>query len=426
MTSSIKMTFALMALLLILGLCVSATAREDDVRRFAQDRFAVGFWVDPPLDGQADARYCEIADAHFTLVVGGFGANTPEKAAAQLALCEQYGLKAIVTLPQVAAADLPDGPACWGYGLRDEPNASEFPQMRELVDQVRAARPGRLGYINLFPSYASPWRQLGAESYEDYVRRFVDEVEVDVLCMDHYPIFKPDADGRDRYCADLEVMRRHALRKNIPFWNFFNAMPYGPHTDPTESQMRWQVFASLTYGARGVLYFCYYTPAGDEFPKGGALITRDDRRTSKWYAARRLNEQLLHLGPTLMQLTSAGVYRVTPECDPAQVLAGSPVRNLSREKVDPPHDYLVGAFTHADGRRAVMLMNYRFAYSAWPTVEFDAPLEEVRQIDPWSGEEVPVIDESPAMPGVQVSLQDGEGKLYLLPTAPASKAETGG
>ncbi len=405
---------------LVVGLVFMATAHatSEAKPRFTQTEFAIGFWVDPPLDERADERYQEIAEANFTLVIGGFGANTLEKAEQQLALCEKYGLNAIVMLPGVTDMDtLPEGPACWGYCLRDEPGADEFPHLRTQVDAVRVARPGRLGYINLFPSYASPWGQLGTETYEEYVRQFMEVVDPDVLCMDHYPVFKPDRDGRDGYCEDLDVIRRHALEHDIPFWNFFNAMPYGPHTDPTESQMRWQIYASLAYGAKGVLYFCYYTPAGDEFPKGGALITRDDQRTSKWYAARRLNEQLKHLGPTLMQLTSTGVYRVTPDDDPAEQLRGSPVRTLKRASVDPPHDYLVGAFEHADGRRAVMLMNYRFAYAAWPTVEFDAPHEHVRFLNPWTGEEEPLTDASPAMEGLQVSLQDGEGKLFLLPPA---------
>ena len=256
------------AVLVAITTAIDNAQANDSTERFIQAEFAIGFWVDPPLDEQADERYKEIADANFTLVVGGFHTNTIEKAQQQLSLCEKYDLNAIVTLPGVQDKNtLPDGSACWGYGLRDEPNAKDFPEMRQLVDAVRAARPGKLGYINLFPSYASPWGQLGAENYDDYVRQFIEVVDPDVLCMDHYPIFKPDRDGRDGYCADLAVMRKYALQQNIPFWNFFNAMPYGPHTDPTASQMRWQVYASLTYGAKGVLYFCYYTPAGGEFPK---------------------------------------------------------------------------------------------------------------------------------------------------------------
>eukprot|EP01043_Picozoa_sp_COSAG02_P089606 COSAG02_NODE_26563_length_630_cov_1.013183_2_plen_44_part_01 len=39
-------------------------------------------------------------------------------------------------------------------------------------------------------------------------------------------------------------------------------MPFGGHSDPTEAQFRWQILTSLAYGARGVLYFCYFLPAG--------------------------------------------------------------------------------------------------------------------------------------------------------------------
>ena len=85
--------------------------------------------------------------------------------------------------------------------------------------------------------------------------------------MDHYQRFSPEADGRDGYCQNLEVMREQSLAAGVPFWNFFNTMPYGSHTDPTEAQLRWQINASLAYGAKGVMYFCYWTPGGAEFPK---------------------------------------------------------------------------------------------------------------------------------------------------------------
>ena len=70
---------------------------------------------------------------------------------------------------------------------------------------------------------------------------------------------------------------------------------------------------------------------------------------------------------------------------------------------------------HVDGRRAVMLNNYRFAYTAWPTVEFDMPTSQVREVDQKTGREVPVYDDSPNMKGLQVSLDAGAGRLFLLP-----------
>ena len=49
------------------GQCMAASA---ETNRFIQDRFAIGFWVDPPIGDDADFRYEEIADANFTMLSG--------------------------------------------------------------------------------------------------------------------------------------------------------------------------------------------------------------------------------------------------------------------------------------------------------------------------------------------------------------------
>ena len=384
--------------------------------RFVQDRLAVGLWVDPPADQQTDARFAEIADANFTFLIGNFGATTPEAVSNQVRLCGKHGLRTIVSMAGLPPDRLPNDPACWGYFIADEPGPGAFPDLRKTVDALRQARPGKLAYINLLPNYAPAWA-LGTSNYSEHVARFLREVHPDVLSMDHYPMFSPEADGRDGYCQNLEVMRQQSLAGAVPFWNFFNTMPYGPHTDPTEAQLRWQINASLAYGAKGVMYFCYWTPPGAEFPKGGAILRRDGTRTRHYEEARRLNARLKQLGPTLMQLTSTGVYRVRPKDDPAAVLKGSPVRSLT------PGDYLVGAFRHADGRRAVLVQNYHFAYSAWPTVEFDAAPAAVLEVSPFTGNAEPVADDSPDMPGLQLSLDAGDARLFLLPAAAGKTSE---
>ncbi len=384
------------------------TNQTRGVQRFKQDRFAIGLWVDPPASADLDHRYAELAKANFSFIIGNFGASTPDAIFRQLELCEKHGLKAIVSLGGQPPDQLPTSPACWGYYLADEPGAGAFPELRKSVDAIRGARPGKLAYINLFPNYCPP-HALGTPTYEEHVSRFVAEVNPDVLSMDHYPQFSPTADGREDYCQNLEVMRRHSLAAGIPFWNFFNTMPYGPHTDPTEAQLRWQIFTSLSYGAKGVMYFCYWTPVGAEFPKGGAIITRDGRQTRHYAEAQRLNAALKNLGPTLMQLTNSAVLRIKPKVDSANALKDTALRSIS------DGDYLIGTFKHADGRRAVLLNNYHFAYSAWPTVAFDSDPAKVIEVSPKTGKETPIVDDSPDMPGLQVSLDAGEGRLFLLP-----------
>ena len=394
----------------VLG-CQCMTA-SSETERFIQDRFAIGLWVDPPIGDDADFRYQEIANANFTMVLGGFGASTPETVKRQIELCERYDLKAIVSRASLPPDQLPESPAVWGYMIRDEPNAKDFPDLRKTVEEIRAARPGRLSYINLFPNYANE-NQLGTQTYDEHVKRFVDEVGVQVLSMDHYPIMKPGVDNRQGYLDNLETMRKYSLEKAIPHWNFFNVMPYGSHSDPTEAQIKWQIYTSLAYGSKGVLYFCYWTPRGGEFPKGGAIITAEGLKTRHYEQAKRVNGDLKQLGPTLMSLTSVGVCRVGPANNPAKnpedILKDTPITSLTKG------DYLVGLFKHADGRWAVLLNNYSFTYTAWPTVGFSAPVEQVREVCKKTGKEIPAVDDSPAMEGLQISLDSGEGRLFLLP-----------
>lgn len=397
----------LLALLILACLALAVPSARAQVR-FEQTEFCIGFWVDPPVEEDWDFRYREIADANFNVILGFFGARTVETAQRQLELCELLGMKAIVWRVTDDPNELPDGPACWGYGLRDEPGAADFPALAEQVAALREARPGRLGYINLFPNYAPP-AALGTETYDEHLRRFVEVVDPDVLSMDHYPILTPTADGRQGYLDNLASMREVSLEAGIPFWNFFNTMPYGPHFDPTEAQLRWQVYSSLAYGAKGVLYFCYWTPRGGEFPKGGAIITAEGRRTRHYDQARRINAELKAMGPTLMALTSTAVRRIQRGDDVATLLTGSPIASIT------DGEYLIGEFTHSDGRRAVLFNNYDFAYTSWPTVEFVAPLEQVIEVDRVTGEERAVIDDSPDTDGLQVSLDAGEGRLFLLP-----------
>jgi len=388
--------------------CMTATdSALGQAQRFIQDRFAIGLWVDPPADDKMDQRYRELAEANFTLVIGGFGANDKPTIQKQIQLCEHYDLRLLIKTSDPKPEELLGSPACWGINLHDEPAARDFGRLRTEVDKLRQTSPGKLTYINLFPNYAGS-AQLGTDNYDQHVSRFVNEVEPDVLSMDHYPMMAPGADGRKGYCDNLEVMRTYSLQKKIPFWNFFNTMPFGPHYDPTEAQLRWQIYTSLAYGARGVLYFCYYTPAGGEFPKGGAIIARDDRKTRHYYEAQRINRAVKNLGPTLMKLTSTRVYRVEPKDNPSAILKGSPIRQLTAG------DYLVGEFVHEDGRKAVLLNNYDFSYSSWPTVTFEAPAEKVFEIDPETSEARPIIDDSPAMEGLQISLDSGAGRLFII------------
>ena len=258
----------------------------------------------------SDIKYCrEMAEANFTAIMGGFGAKTVPRVKAQLAAAERARLGVVASGAAGYAGY--SSPAFWGYQIKDEPNAGDFGGLRTLSDTIAATpvNKGKLRYINLLPT-CSPDQLCcgnatgcsGAKScgstfdYPSYVSSFVETVKPDVLCMDSYPSFTraPNASQvpppqpppppppppppspmltlapllltlvqqdpthdlgwtktpRLVYRVILAVLRKQALRSNINFWNYFGAMRvFGGQTDPTEAQVRWQIFTSLVYGA---------------------------------------------------------------------------------------------------------------------------------------------------------------------------------
>jgi hypothetical protein len=408
---------------LVCLLVSSWAGAQEQQQRFVQDRFAIGMWMPPQTGENLQKHYEDIAAANFNLVIGTAG-MTPAK---QIEICHRCGLRAIVQ-GDGPADKLPDGDACWGYLLGDEPGAGGFPDLAKRCAEIHKARPGKFGYVNLFPNYAPAWA-LGTKDYDEHVAQFVQIVKPDVLSMDHYPIMRPEGDGRKDYCDNLETMRKYSLKADVPYWNYFYCMPFNDRLDPTEAQIRWQIYASVAYGAKGVLYFCYWTPgkgaAGKgEFPKGGAIITAEGLKTRHYDEARRINAELTALGPTLMQLTSTGVYRLStnPASKPAATQpTRSPLRSLARTGGDPFNDFIVGTYTHHDGRRAVLILNDNYTYTAWPTVHFDAEDKDVLEVSKSTGAASTAIDDSPEMPGFQLSLGPGDARLFLLPPARSSK-----
>ena len=98
----------------ILTMFTLSTVASAEQERFIQDRFAIGLWLDPPANEHMDQSYADIAAANFTLVIGGFGASTPETIQRQIKLCEKYGMKALVARAGLPPEQLPQSPAVWG------------------------------------------------------------------------------------------------------------------------------------------------------------------------------------------------------------------------------------------------------------------------------------------------------------------------
>lgn len=150
-------------------------------------------------------------------------------------------------------------PALFRYHLADEPGIGAFPRLGRLVAYLRQRDPGRLAYINLFPTYAST-EQLGTKgdtvtAYREYLRQFLEVVKPGLIGYDHYH-FKKSSDG-DQYFLNLTLVREATLKAGLLFLNIIQACdsPSAGWRGPSEHEIRWLVHTSLACGAQGISHF---------------------------------------------------------------------------------------------------------------------------------------------------------------------------
>lgn len=369
------------------------------------DFFPIMAWDSPPNDLAVlnEMRACGLTIAGFVPPAG-------------LDNCQAAHLMAIVSDARVSGydwtkvdaatarenvkqlvAEVRNHPAVYGYLLRDEPTAAWFPGLATVSGAVKEFHPGAWPYINLFPNYASAG-QLGAADYDAYVEKFVEVCQPPILSYDHYAILEGGALG-GQYFANLESMRRAALKHKLPFWQIVLANACLNYREVSLTDFRFQAYTSLAYGAKGLAYFKYFSARVGNFRSGP--IDQFGHKTPAWDSMRLVNLQIEKLAPTLLKLTSNKVYHFGAIPTGATGLTDA---CLVKSIAGP---MLVGDFTHADGSRYVMIVNKDFASSAACLPQFHTPTTKLEMVSPYTGALVPYE-------GEQCWLAPGQGVLLKV------------
>jgi len=338
-----------------------------------------------------------------------------------LDLCRKFGLKAIISDPKLhydwagtvdkkkmeenidsLTNEVGNHPALYGYFLTDEPRPKTY--MREYANLAIAAKalrertPDRIPYVNLLPNFAFDPK---TNEYENYVRRYVETLNAPFLSYDDYSLFE-DGSLRYLYFDNLEVMRRISIEYNIPFWHILLSVPHFHYREPSEADMRFQVYTSLAYGAKGISYFTYHTPNVGNYRN--APVDWFGNRTPLWSILQRLNLQIRTLAPILLKLNSTAVYHWPEIPYGCRRLLGDTL--VKRVGSQTGGSFLTGEFKHEDGTPYVMIVNTNFASSTHFEVEINGSYDAHR-VSPYSGVAGPVG-------GEDWWLAPGQGMLLKL------------
>lgn len=252
-----------------------------------------------------------------------------------------------------------------GYFIMDEPSVLDFPYLRKAVDAVKKYAPGKLAYINLFPNYATISSidqmnsQLGTQSYEEYLERYVKEVNPQFISYDNYMVqFSRDMTNTKRamsYYTNLLAAREAAVKYNLPFWNIVSSHQIRNYTTiPSMANLLFQAYTSLAAGCDGITWYQFQQNGYNYSP-----VDKNQVKTSTWFYLQEVNRQIALLGNFTKNLTSTGVYFALS--DSALTLPLLPGKIIHSIKCNG--NMMVGEFEDQNSREYAMIVNLELGRS---------------------------------------------------------------
>ena len=253
----------------------------------------------------ADVMHTDLYDAtrFRDIHKAGFNAcmcwcRTPEKMQAALYHANVHGMKVImysdmiVDQPEKVVPLIKGHEALWQYHLADEPTMKRWDRLNKLQARIKKIDPKAQCYINLLPNSSKEvLKAIGLNNYPDYLREF-SKIEQPQISYDYYPVLKNGKQGPKWYSI-LDDIRNESLRTGKPFWAYILCVPHLIYPKPTLGHLRLQCYINLAYGAQGILYFSYSTPAPNahaDFHDGPLL--RNGKLSKTYKVVRKMNAEL--------------------------------------------------------------------------------------------------------------------------------------
>jgi hypothetical protein len=272
---------------------------------FAQDRLStqeqipILAWYSIPVNETTVARYQEMKDAGIRYQLHSFP-NIDEMQKA-LDVAAKVGIKMVVSCPELrtdpeaTARRFMNHPAVVGYHLMDEPAITLFPMLNDWAKKIQTVDKKHFCYINLYPNVVDSVR-LGTSDYRKYVHDCANNLPVQFLSFDYYPVLKDHL--AESWFDNLEVVADEAKKANKPFWAFALTTNYDDAkvTPQTLASLRLQVYADLAYGAQGIEYFTYWSATSINAPSSedqrGALISAAGKRTVVYDRVKEVSKEI--------------------------------------------------------------------------------------------------------------------------------------
>ncbi len=248
-----------------------------------------------------------------------------------------------------------------GYLLWDEPEEKYFPLLSKRMRRLNKTDPSRMVWINLLPQIA--W---GGSSYT-YIRKvekYLNVVQPRVLSYDFYATL---IDGSDypQFYSNMEIIRKLACEYEIPWWGFALVTKHLSYREPSESDLRWQVYSLLAHGAKGVWYFRYFYSHGF---KHIGMLDKFGKPTHLYAYIKQINKEIRSMEPTIVRLKSTAIGHIGKPTPWSTMFHRNELIRSAEAK-----NAFVGVFVDDKGVEYVMLINKNHG----PDVKVDDGIQRI-------------------------------------------------
>lgn len=330
---------------------------------------------------------------------------------------DKVKLDALIDLVKVS-------PALDGYFLADEPSAIYAEAYKALIDYLRDRDPARFALVNLLPIYATA-AQMGVDNlknrvqyirnnaglaledqsitpYMRYLNRFIDVMQPSIISYDHYGLF-PNSDRTD-YFLNLGLIAEMAKKNKIPFINFIQASKFIVDWRlPSAQDMRYLVYTSLAYGARGIGYYTYW---GQVIHKG---LYQNGIKTALAGTVATINAEVNNLSSFLANLDWLGVQHVPtlPQNESVENKNGALA-------VISGKDFLIGSFCEKNKECSVfMIVNLDRSSSKILKAIIIASGNILQELSRTNGQWITILSFN-SVRRFEFRLEPGDGRLFRV------------
>lgn len=405
-----------------LGTAVETPHTNEYITR---DRIRIGAWVSPRAEAVGKDFIETYASGGFDWIIAHGALGGSEYRDMLLRECDKYGVELVLgdgafNDPGVATAEYFEHPCFAGTYVTDEPGSDEYDKLAQICNTYFKQTGGKCPYVNLLPMYANAAQlKYGAgaaaieyydpdpELYKKYCDAFCEKFEPPYICTDIYPL---NWEGGKRttyrdYCESINIIAVSAREHRKDFWCCIQTFAWVPSKrTPTEAEFRWQSYAMLSFGCKGLLCWTY---AGYEsqFP---SLITVDGRRTNSWYDAATVFKEIRKISDAFVAYNNLGAFAYKCTDQTPYLKFSNPVQEFSTiQQIECDDPLLIGCFAAESGPGTAFTLVNMSELEAVKTTYVKLKLAGTKVIAWPRGERTEIVADAEGF--YRVALPSGEG-----------------